>query len=100
MSDSERFTALARERFVALTTFRKDGTPVPTTVWVAGDGADLVVTTPVDGSVTIGDPAQDPGEFARLSALFPAKYGVEYRLMRVVTRGRGADRFMRRISVA
>lgn len=136
MSDPQMFSPLAQERFVALTTFRKDGTPVPTTVWIAGDGADLVVTTPagsgkvkrlrrdprvqivpsgrrgqlapgatpVDGSASMVDPARDPGEFARLSALFPAKYGVEYRVMmvieKVVTRGKGADRLMLRIRAA
>lgn len=130
MVDPPRNTRLAEERFVALTTFRRDGTPVPTTVWVAEDGADLVVTTPagsgkvkrlrhdprvrlvpssrrgqvppgatpVDGSATIVDPAEDPDRFARLSALFPAKYGLEYRAMmvieKVVTRGKGADRFI------
>lgn len=134
MSAPQTFTQLAEEPFVALTTFRRDGTPVPTTVWVAGDGPDLVVTTPAgsgkvkrlrrdphvqvvpssrrgrvepgasptDGSIVIVDPARDPGEFARLSALFPAKYGLQYRMMmvveKVVTRGKGADRFMLRIS--
>ena len=38
---------LAGEQFVSLTTFRRDGTPVPTPVWIAQDGdAPLVVTTP------------------------------------------------------
>lgn len=36
---------LGDEQFVRLTTFKRDGTPVPTTVWVALDGDDLVVTT-------------------------------------------------------
>jgi len=37
---------LADERYVSLTTFRKDGTPVATPVWVAGDdeGRLLIVT--------------------------------------------------------
>ncbi|MBM9466024.1 PPOX class F420-dependent oxidoreductase [Nakamurella leprariae] len=45
-------SALAGQRFIALTTFRADGTPVTTPVWVvrAGRGATgghaLVVTTP------------------------------------------------------
>ena len=34
---------LAAERFVVLTTFRKDGRAVPTPVWVAGDGGELVL---------------------------------------------------------
>ena len=29
------FNALADEQFVSLTTFRRDGTPVPTPVWIA-----------------------------------------------------------------
>ena len=39
-------------QFVSLTTFRKDGTPVPTTVWFARDGDDVVVgTAPEAGKV-------------------------------------------------
>jgi hypothetical protein len=37
---------LAGEQFVSVTTFRRDGTPVPTPVWIAQDGDALVVTTP------------------------------------------------------
>ncbi|MFG1647748.1 PPOX class F420-dependent oxidoreductase [Amycolatopsis sp. NPDC049252] len=33
---------LAAERYVVLTTFRKDGRAVPTPIWVAGDGGELV----------------------------------------------------------
>lgn len=40
---------LAGERYVLLTTFRKDGTAVPTPVWAARDGECLVVWT-ADGS--------------------------------------------------
>ena len=38
--------ALGDEKFVSLTTFRKSGAAVPTTVWVGRDGDSLVVTTP------------------------------------------------------
>lgn len=38
---------LADEKFVSLTTFRKNGVGVPTPVWVGRDGDALVVTTPV-----------------------------------------------------
>lgn len=31
------------EKYVLLTTYRKDGTPVPTPVWVATDGDELVM---------------------------------------------------------
>jgi PPOX class probable F420-dependent enzyme len=39
---------LADERYVSLTTFRKDGTPVATPVWVAGDDGRLLVVTGAD----------------------------------------------------
>jgi PPOX class probable F420-dependent enzyme len=34
---------LSAEKYVLLTTFRRNGDPVPTPVWVAGDGARLLV---------------------------------------------------------
>lgn len=37
------FEDLAGSRYVSLETYRKDGTAVQTPVWVARDGADLVV---------------------------------------------------------
>jgi len=36
-------TALAHERYVSITTFRRDGTPVSTPVWCAGDNGSLLV---------------------------------------------------------
>ena len=43
---------LARTQFVQLTTFRRDGTPVPTPVWVVRDGPELRVwTNPQAGKV-------------------------------------------------
>ena len=39
-------TTLADEEFISLTTFRKSGVGVPTTVWVGRDGDALLVTTP------------------------------------------------------
>ncbi|MFB9903237.1 PPOX class F420-dependent oxidoreductase [Allokutzneria oryzae] len=39
---------LSSGKYVLLTTFRRDGTPVPTPVWVMRDGDELVVWTPVD----------------------------------------------------
>jgi uncharacterized protein len=44
MSDVER---LGRGSYLLVTTFRKDGTPVPTPVWVGRDGDELIVWTPV-----------------------------------------------------
>ena len=60
---TEQLDQLAAARYLLLTTFRKDGTPVPTPIWFARDGADLGVWTPTtsgkvkrirrDGAVTI-----------------------------------------------
>lgn len=45
MNEVER---LAEARYVSLTTFRRDGTPVATPMWVARDGDELVLWTPTD----------------------------------------------------
>ena len=39
------FETLAASRYVSITTFRGDGTPVATPVWVARDGDTLLVVT-------------------------------------------------------
>ncbi|KJY16737.1 MULTISPECIES: PPOX class F420-dependent oxidoreductase [Streptomyces] len=39
---------LASARYVSLTTFRKDGTPVATPVWAVADGGELYVWTRTD----------------------------------------------------
>ncbi|MFI1281922.1 PPOX class F420-dependent oxidoreductase [Streptomyces sp. NPDC020858] len=39
---------LGRARYVSLTTFRKDGTPVATPVWAVADGGELYVWTRSD----------------------------------------------------
>lgn len=36
---------LSRGNYLLVTTFRRDGTPVPTPVWVARDGDELIVWT-------------------------------------------------------
>ncbi|WP_189080613.1 PPOX class F420-dependent oxidoreductase [Mangrovihabitans endophyticus] len=106
---------LGAQRFVSLTTYRRDGTPVPTPVWVARDDEALLVTTPADtgkvkrlrrdprvrmqpstrgGKVAPDAPAltgtaqiidQDAGA-ARLTDLFRRKYGLEYRIFSTVER--------------
>lgn len=37
------FERIAAEKYVVLTTFRKSGAPVPTPVWAAGEGGELVL---------------------------------------------------------
>lgn len=44
----DQLTRLSEGKYLSLTTFRKDGTPVATPVWVARDGDRLVVTTEAD----------------------------------------------------
>jgi PPOX class probable F420-dependent enzyme len=45
---SREFADVARSRYVALTTYRRDGTPVTTPVWQAFDGASMYVQTARD----------------------------------------------------
>lgn len=40
--------AIARSKYISLTTYRKDGTPVATPVWHAADGRGLFVVTEAD----------------------------------------------------
>ncbi|MCU0270415.1 MAG: PPOX class F420-dependent oxidoreductase [Acidimicrobiales bacterium] len=52
MVTSAPLAALDREAYVCLVTFRRDGRAVPTPVWFAADGDDLVVVTePTSGKV-------------------------------------------------
>lgn len=44
-TDREPFPGIDRTGFVLLTTFRRDGTPMPTAVWVVRDGERMIVTT-------------------------------------------------------
>jgi hypothetical protein len=100
---------LAAARHVALTTYRKDGEPVSTCVWIAREGDSLFVLThagsgkvkrirrnarvelaPSDGrgrpqggsaaaQATIAD---DPESVKRVTALIRRRYGIQYPLLR------------------
>jgi PPOX class probable F420-dependent enzyme len=112
-------TALGDAKFVALTTFRRSGVGVPTTVWVGRDGDALVVTTPtgsgkvkrlrhdervelrpssrrgtIDTSVPpvagVAEVVEGPVAMDRLGEVMGAKYGLEYRLVM------GVERLLRR----
>jgi PPOX class probable F420-dependent enzyme len=110
---------LASGAYVALTTYRRDGTAVPTPVWVSSDGAKLYVWTEagsgkvarirhralvllapcdargrpqgseVDASARVLD---DPAEVGVVARLHRAKYGVQFSAV-----GFGARLFRRRI---
>ena len=104
------FDALADEGFILLTTFRKSGVGVPTTVWVARDGDALLVTTPRgsgkvkrlrnddrvemtsssrfgkvdDDAPTVSGTAEvldDDDARRRTNEVMQEKYGLEYRVM-------------------
>jgi PPOX class probable F420-dependent enzyme len=115
------FDALADEGFIALTTFRKSGVGVPTTVWVGRDGDALLVTTPRgsgkikrlrndarvemasssrfgkvdDDGPTVSAVAEvldDDAARERANQVLQAKYGLEYRVMMGIEKlGRKGD---------
>jgi len=96
---------LAAEPYISLTTFRRDGSPVSTPVWVAGDDGRLLVQSAADtwkvkrirrdGHVRVapcGATGKVRGEAlegvarirtdtARVEALEARKYGLTYRLI-------------------
>ncbi len=118
MSTAPTADELGRASYLRLTTFKRDGTPVPTPVWVASDGATLLVITPPAsgkvkrlrhtprvllavcdwrGRVAPGTPeaegtatvVTDPAAVRRLGRLIERKYGLLARVWHVVERLRG-----------
>ena len=104
---------LADHQYTELTTFRRNGSPVPTPVWIAPDGDELVVITldhtgktkrlahtarvelrpcGVRGGVEPGAPRyagratvqRDAESIARVKRAIGAKYGWWYRAMTLV----------------
>lgn len=45
---SQAITDLARNRYVSLTTFTRDGVPKPTAMWFVAEGDELLMTTGAD----------------------------------------------------
>lgn len=113
--DGASVLRLADERFVSLTTYRRNGEAVATPVWIAGDGSSLVVTTgsasgkvkrlrrtpgvtlrPCDrrGRVRPGAVAaqgraeilEDPASFAAGTSVIRKKYAAEFRVVMLVER--------------
>jgi len=106
------FAALTGQKYINLTTFRRDGSPVTTPVWFAREGESLYITTydatgkvkrlranehveiaPSDargnarGPVLMarGRVVQYTGEAARAEAALRRTYGWQYRLVRLMT---------------
>jgi uncharacterized protein len=105
--------ALGDEKFISLTTFKRNGDGVASPMWVVADGAHLLVWTPADawkvkrvrrdprvtlvgcgrtGKVRDGRPVfggtaeviTDPGDVARAETLIRRKYGLEYRVVTLI----------------
>jgi PPOX class probable F420-dependent enzyme len=106
-------TTLGEQRFVSLTTFKRNGEGVSAPMWIGRDGDDLFVWTPADswkvkrvrnnprvllapsgrfGKVPAGVPAvdgtaqvvTDPATVQRLQGEIRRKYGLQYRLVTLV----------------
>jgi hypothetical protein len=101
---------IGSSRYIRLTTFKKDGTPVPTPVWVVDDGERVYVTTldsagkykrlrnsgrvlvaPSDWRGTpSGDEVEGQAELLdaagtrRVGVMIKDKYGLEYRFFTLV----------------
>jgi uncharacterized protein len=110
---NEATTRLGDEKFVSLTTFKRNGGAVASPMWVARDGDQLLAWTPADawkvkrirrdprvtlascsrtGKMRAGQPAlagtakviTDPTEVARVESLIKQKYGLEFRVVTII----------------
>lgn len=117
MVNAQALETLGQAKYVRLTTFRKDGTAVPTPVWLVRDGDHLLVITgastgkakrlrhtsrvlvaPSDGRGRVKDGVADvegtaelvtdAAEVARLERLLKGRYGVMYTILSLVNRMR------------
>ena len=104
---------LGAEKFVSLTTFKRNGDARASPMWIVRDGAELLVWTPADaskvkrvrrdprvsltacgrtGNVKAGQPAfdgtaeviTDPATVARAESLIKHKYGLEFRVVTLI----------------
>jgi PPOX class probable F420-dependent enzyme len=119
MTAPVNFLDFGNEHFVALTTFKRSGEGVATTVWIARDGDDLIVTTP-DGTgkvkrvkniqrveirpsnrfgkvkenapmiVGSAEVVREPGTEEFLHEVFGGKYKTEYKIFMAIEK-RGKD---------
>lgn len=112
---SDALSALGAEKFVSLTTFKKDGSAVATPMWIGRDGDHLFFWTPadswkvkrakrnpavsmvpssrrgktVDGAEPVRGTAEvidDPSAVQRAAGLIRRKYGVEFFIVTTIER--------------
>lgn len=118
MPNPQVLETLGRARYARLTTFKKDGTAVPTPVWLVRDGDHLLVITGADtgkvkrlrhtprvllapsdyrGRVDDGvadvegtaELVTDGAELGRLEGLLKDRYGLRYRVAALVNKVQG-----------
>jgi PPOX class probable F420-dependent enzyme len=104
---------LGEQKFVSLTTFKRDGSAVASPMWIVAEGEQLWAWTPADawkvkrirrdprvtltpsgrtGKVQSGAPVidaaaeviTDAGEVTRVESLIKRKYGVEFRIVTLI----------------
>ena len=104
---------VGEEKFVSLTTFKRNGDAVASPMWIVRDGDRLLAWTPAEawkvkrirrdprvrltacgrtGKVQAGQPAfdgtaeviTDPAEIARTESLVKRKYGLEFRVVTLI----------------
>jgi PPOX class probable F420-dependent enzyme len=112
---TDALSALGAEKFVSLTTFKKDGSAVATPMWIGRDGDHLFVWTPADSWKTkrvknnpdialvpcsrsgkVREGAQqvhgvatvivDPATVERLAGVIRHKYGFEFTVVTFIER--------------
>jgi len=112
---TDAVSALADEKFVSLTTFKKDGGAVASPMWIGRDGDQLFFWTPADswkakraknnpdvimapcgrrgnvraGAVQVHGEAEvvaDPATVERLAGVIRRKYGVEFHIVTFIER--------------
>ena len=110
---SDSTTRLSEQRFVSLTTFKRNGEGVSAPMWIGRDGADLFIWTPADswkvkrvrndprvqlapssrsGKVRDGvvpadgtaEVLTDPAMVGRLQGEIRSKYGLQYYLVTLI----------------
>ena len=116
---TDALSALGAEKFVSLTTFKKDGSAVATPMWIGRDGDHVFFWTPADswkakraknnpevimapcsrggkvrpGAVQVHGVAEvitDPATVKRLAGVIRRKYGVEFFIVTFIERAAGA----------
>ena len=111
--DGDTAADLGGQKFVSLTTFKRNGDPVAAPMWIVRDGNYLLAWTPADawkvkrirnnprvrlaacgrtGKVAAGQPVfdgtaeviTDPQEVARAEAMIKHKYGLAFRVVTLI----------------